>query len=80
MADRKDDHEGAKPGVAAGEGGAPDPAKPDPRADNDRFDIKAEAQAQKMLNAARPHNPNKAPRTNEPNAGGANREAGDRRG
>jgi len=47
-----------------------------PEAEIDKFSVQKEAQEQKMGNAAQPHNPNKAPRTNEPNAGGANREKG----
>ncbi len=54
------------------------PLNGDNSTENTRFDVKAEAQKQKMDNAARPHTPRKAPRTNEPNAGGANRESGHR--
>ncbi|ADO42415.1 hypothetical protein [Ketogulonicigenium vulgare] len=50
----------------------------DKKAEDTKFDVKEEAQKQKMGNASTPHNPNKAPRTNEPNAGGANREKGHR--
>lgn len=50
----------------------------DKSAENTKFDVQDEAQKQKMGNAAQPHNPNKANRTNEPNAGGANRESGHR--
>lgn len=49
-------------------------------AENTRLDVQAEAQKQKLDKGPGPFNPNKAPRTNEPNAGGANRERGDRRG
>ena len=50
----------------------------DRHAEKTRVDVQEEAQKQKMGNAAQPHNPNKAPRTNEPNAGGTNRENGHR--
>ncbi|WP_283177603.1 hypothetical protein [Gemmobacter sp. 24YEA27] len=50
----------------------------DKEAENTKFNVEEEAQKQKMGNAAQPFNPNKAPRTNEPNAGGANRESGHR--
>ena len=52
----------------------------DKEAENTRTDVQEEALKAKMGNAAQPLNPNKAPRTNEPNAGGKNRERGDRRG
>ena len=52
----------------------------DPKAGNTKVDVKEEAQRSKMDNAAPPLNPNKVKRTNEPNAGGSNREAGDRSG
>lgn len=52
----------------------------DKAAENTRLDVQAEAQKRKLDGAPEPFNPNKAPRTNEPNAGGANRERGDRRG
>lgn len=52
----------------------------DKKAENTRFDIEEEAQKAKMGNAPQPHNPKQVPRTNEPNAGGQNRETGDRRG
>ena len=54
--------------------------RPDPRDDDTKFDVKEEAQRAKMDNAAPPLNPNKVKRTNEPTAGGRNREAGDRSG
>ncbi len=55
----------------------------DPReakAKNTRFDVQAEAQRSKMANAEQPPNPNRVPRTNQPNAGGRNRDVGDRKG
>lgn len=52
----------------------------DKEAENTRTDVQEEALKTKMGNAAQPLNPNKVPRTNEPNAGGKNRERGDRRG
>lgn len=45
-----------------------------------KLDVQAEAQKRKMDNAEAPFNPGRAPRSNEPNAGGENRERGDRRG
>lgn len=50
----------------------------DKDAERAKFNVQQEAQESKMANAAAPHNPNKAPRTNEPNAGGQNREKGHR--
>lgn len=50
----------------------------DKAAEQNRFNVQQEAQERKMGNAATPHNPNKAARTNEPNAGGQNRESGHR--
>lgn len=51
----------------------------DKQAENTKFDVQQEAQKQKMGHAGQPDNPNMAPRSNQPNAGGENREAGDRK-
>jgi hypothetical protein len=55
-------------------------AKPhlDKQADDTKFNVQAEAQKRKMDRTATKH-ANKIPGNTEPNAGGANREAGDRR-
>ena len=50
----------------------------DKKASDTKFDVQAEAQKQKMDVAATKH-ANKIPGNTEPNAGGANREAGDRK-
>lgn len=50
----------------------------DPQAEKTKVDVLEEAQKRKMGNASQPHSPNKVPRTNEPNAGGSNRENGHR--
>lgn len=50
----------------------------DPREDNKKFDVQREAQQSKMNQAAEKH-ANTVRGNTEPNAGGANREAGDRR-
>ena len=50
----------------------------DKKAGDTKFDVQAEAQKQKMDVAATKH-ANKIPGNTEPNAGGANREAGDRK-
>ncbi|WP_240200105.1 MULTISPECIES: hypothetical protein [Paracoccus] len=49
----------------------------DPKAENEKFNERERAQAQKMGNADPVLNPRQMPRSNEPNAGGQNREAGD---
>ncbi len=51
---------------------------PDNPADDTKFDVKAEAQKQKMNLAATKH-AGKSKGNTEPNAGGENREAGDRK-
>ncbi len=55
-------------------------AKPhlDKQADVTKFNVQAEAQKRKMDQAATKH-ANMIPGNTEPNAGGANREAGDRK-
>ena len=50
----------------------------DKKAGDTKFNVQAEAQKQKMDVAATKH-ANKIPGNTEPNAGGANREAGDRK-
>ena len=50
----------------------------DKKAGDTKFDVQAEAQKQEMDVAATKHG-NKIPGNTEPNAGGANREAGDRK-
>ncbi|VDC26392.1 hypothetical protein [Pseudogemmobacter humi] len=52
----------------------------DKEAENTKFDVQQEAQKQKMGHAGQPGNPHTAQRTNEPNAGGENREVGNRKG
>ena len=55
-------------------------AKPfDPQAENEEFNRRRHAQEQKMGNADPVLNPRQMPRGNEPNAGGENRETGDRK-
>ncbi len=51
----------------------------DPKAENEKFNVDRKAQAEKMGNADPALNPKQMKRTNEPNAGGENREAGDRK-
>lgn len=51
----------------------------DPKAENDKHSVKQAAQRAKMGNADPVLNPKQMQRSNEPNAGGQNREAGDRR-
>lgn len=51
----------------------------DPQAENEKFDEQQKAQARKMGNADPVLNPKQMPRGNEPNAGGENRESGDRK-
>lgn len=51
----------------------------DPQAENERFNVQEKAQARKMGNADPVLNPRQMQRSNEPNAGGQNREAGDRK-
>lgn len=52
----------------------------DPKAENDKFNVQQKAQAQKMGNADPALNPGRLRRPDEEaNAGGQNREAGDRR-
>lgn len=50
------------------------------RAQATKVDVQAEAQKSKMANADPIPRPNQVPRTNPPNAGGTNRETGNRRG
>lgn len=50
----------------------------DKQAADTKFNVQADAQKQKMDQAATKH-ANKIPGNTEPNAGGANREAGDRK-
>lgn len=50
----------------------------DPQAENEKFNIQKSAQNDKIRDAP-PQNPKQVKRTNEPNAGGQNREAGDRK-
>jgi len=50
----------------------------DKKAEDARFHVRQQAQTQKM-NAAAGKHANKIPGNTEPNAGGANREAGDRK-
>ena len=50
----------------------------DPQAENEKFNIQKDAQDDKIRDAP-PQNPKQVKRTNEPNAGGQNREAGDRK-
>jgi len=50
----------------------------DKQATDTKFNVQAEAQKRKMDQAATKH-ANKIPGNTEPNAGGANREAGDRK-
>lgn len=52
----------------------------DNRAHETKVDVQAEAQKSKMANADPIPHPNQVPRTNQPNAGGTNRETGNRRG
>lgn len=49
----------------------------DPQAENERYNVRRQAQDAKMGNADPVLNPRQMPRSNEPNAGGQNREAGD---
>ena len=51
----------------------------DPQTENERFNVQEKAQARKMGNADPVLNPRQMQRSNEPNAGGQNREAGDRK-
>lgn len=51
----------------------------DPTMGNERTHIRKEGQEKKMGNADPVLNPRQMPRSNEPNAGGQNREAGDRK-
>jgi hypothetical protein len=50
----------------------------DKQADDTKFNVQAEAQKRKMAEAATKH-ANRIPGNTQPNAGGANREAGDRK-
>jgi hypothetical protein len=50
----------------------------DKQADDTKFNVEAEAQKRKMDQAATKH-ANRIPGNTQPNAGGANREAGDRK-
>lgn len=51
----------------------------DPKAENEKFNIRKGAQDAKMAEADPFVNPKHENRSNEPNAGGQNREAGDRK-
>ncbi|MBT0781704.1 hypothetical protein EQ718_18740 (plasmid) [Paracoccus versutus] len=51
----------------------------DPKAENEKFNVQQRAQQLKMGNADPVLNPKQMQRSNEPNAGGENREAGDRK-
>lgn len=51
----------------------------DKDAENTRFDVQQDAQKRKMQEAATTHGANKMRGNTEPNAGGQNREAGDRK-
>ena len=51
----------------------------DPKEENEKFNVQQKAQALKMGNADPVLNPKQMQRSNEPNAGGQNREAGDRK-
>ena len=51
----------------------------DPRTGNEDFNRRRQAQDNKMGNADPVLNPRQMPRSNEPNAGGENRESGDRK-
>lgn len=55
-------------------------SKPEnPKGENRAFDVQAEAQRSKM-DAATPSKPKNREGSREPNAGGGNRESGDREG
>ncbi|KRW93998.1 hypothetical protein [Paracoccus sp. MKU1] len=51
----------------------------DPKTENEKFNVQKRAQQLKMGNADPVLNPKQMQRSNEPNAGGQNREAGDRK-
>ncbi len=51
----------------------------DPREENEKHNVAQDAQRDKMVNADPVLNPKQMKRSNEPNAGGQNREAGDRK-
>ena len=51
----------------------------DPKVENEKHDVARDAQRDKMANAEPVLNPKQTKRSNEPNAGGQNREAGDRK-
>ncbi len=51
----------------------------DPKVENEKFQTRQKAQSEKMGNADPVLNPGQMQRSNEPNAGGQNREAGDRK-
>ena len=51
----------------------------DPQAENEAFHRRRQAQDDKMGNADPILNPPQMPRSNQPNAGGENRESGDRK-
>ncbi len=51
----------------------------DPQEENEKFNVRKQAQESKMGNADPVLNPKQMQRSNEPNAGGQNREAGDRK-
>jgi len=51
----------------------------DPQEENTKFNVRKRAQDLKMGNADPVLNPRQMPGTDEPNAGGQNREAGDRK-
>lgn len=52
-------------------------SKFDPQKENEKFNVEQNAQREKMANADPVLNPKQMKRSNEPNAGGENREAGD---
>ncbi|MDT1062562.1 hypothetical protein RM190_11855 [Paracoccus sp. CPCC 101403] len=53
--------------------------KLDPKTENEDFNVKNRAQQEKMGNADPAVNPGRMKKSNQPNAGGQNREAGDRK-
>lgn len=54
--------------------------KLDPKSENEKFNVQKRAQDEKLGNADPVLNPKQMQRSNEPNAGGQNRETGDRKG
>lgn len=51
----------------------------DPKVENEKYDVARDAQRDKMANADPVLNPRQMKRSNEPSAGGQNREVGDRK-